>query len=339
MSEENSPKGRAGGEERARKLSPERRREIARKAGAARWKIPCASHDGKLNLGGWKNIPCWVLDDERRIISQRSFMEVIGMGSGTKTPIGERVSQILDPRNLRSDSATALVKEVDHPIKFLTTESLTSYGYDGEIIVNFCNAVLYARRVGNLTGATLDYADQAERLLVAVAKTGIAALIDEATGYQEIRDRRALEVLLDKYLLHEFSAWAKRFPDEFYQEIFRLKGWEWMGMKVNRPSCVGRYTNDLVYKRLEVGILNELRLRNPWIPEQKRRAGYHHCLLTENLGVPALAQHLHTVITIMRGFGPGKWDRFLEFLDQTLPRKGDSVQMLLEIGETESEED
>lgn len=338
MTEEKFPKGKAGGEERAKKLTPERRREIARKAAAARWNIPCASHDGKLNLGGWKNIPCWVLDDERRIISQRSFMDVIGMGRAIKIPIGERVRQILDPRNLRSDSASVLIKEVENPIEFLTTDSLKSYGYHGEIIINFCNAVLYARRAGNLTGAVLDYADQAERLLVAVAKTGIAALIDEATGYQEVRNRRALEVLLDKYLLHEFSAWAKRFPDEFYQEIFRLKGWEWMGMKVNRPSCVGTYTNDLVYERLEVGILKELRLRNPWVADQKRRTGYHHCLLTEDLGVPALAQHLHTVITIMRGFGAGKWERFLEFLDQTLPRKGDSVQMLLEIGEIDSEQ-
>lgn len=333
MSEELSPKGKAGGDARALKLTPEHRREIARKAAAAKWNTPCASHDGTLNLGGWKNIPCWVLNDERRIISQRSFMEVIGMGGRTKIPIGERVSQILDPRNLKSDSVAALVAAVENPIRFLTTDSLSSYGYDGNIIVDFCKAVLYARRAGNLAGAALDYADQAERLLEAVARTGIAALIDEATGYQEVRSRRALELLLDKYLLHEFSAWAKRFPDEFYKEIFRLKGWDWKGMKMNRPSCVGGYTNDLVYERVEVGILNELRLRNPWIPERKRRTGYHHCLLTEDLGVPALAQHLHTVITIMRGFGPKKWERFLEFLDQVLPKKGDSVQLIFELGD------
>lgn len=338
MNEESSRKGKAGGDARAKKLTPEQRKEIARRAAAARWKIPVATHDGRLNLGGWKNIPCWVLEDERRIISQRSFMDVIGMGRGTRIPIGERVSQILDPKNLRSESANSLVQQVEQPIEFLTTESLKSYGYTGDIIVDFCNAILYARRAGNLAGAALDYADQAERLLLAVAKTGIAALIDEATGYQEVRDRRALEVLLDKYLLHEFSAWAKRFPDEFYLEIFRLKGWEWKGMKVNRPSCVGRYTNDLVYARIEVGILNELRLRNPWSPERNRREGYHHCLLTEDLGVPALAQHLHTVITIMRGFRPGKWERFLEFLDQTLPRKGDSIQTLLELGEPEEDD-
>jgi hypothetical protein len=92
-----------------------------------------------------------------------------------------------------------------------------------------------------------------------------------------------------------------------------------------------------VYERLEVGILKELQSRNPWISEKKKRTGYHHCLLTDDLGVPALAQHLHTVITIMKGFGHGKWDQFLSFLDRTMPKKGDSVQMILELGDISPE--
>lgn len=48
-------------------------------------------------------------------------------------------------------------------------------------------------------------------LLSLLAK--IAALVDEATDYQLIRDKEALQAILDKYLLKEYSAWAKRFPD------------------------------------------------------------------------------------------------------------------------------
>ena len=61
-------------------------------------------------------------------------------------------------------------------------------------------------------------------LVTSVAKVGIIALIDEATGHQE--DRVRGELHLDRILRKEFAAWAKRFPDEFYQEIYRLKGWE-----------------------------------------------------------------------------------------------------------------
>ena len=75
--------------------------------------------------------------------------------------------------------------------------------------------------------------------------------------------KQALQAILDAYLRKELAAWAKRFPDEFYEQMFRLRGWQWKGMKVNRPQIVGRYTNDLVYERLEPGILNELQTRNP----------------------------------------------------------------------------
>ena len=104
-------------------------------------------------------------------------------------------------------------------------------------------------------------------------------------------------------------------------------------MKVGRPQCLGRDTKDLVYARLEVGILKELEVRNPWLPEKQRRKGYHHSLLTEDLGIPVLAQHLHTLIAIMRGFPAGGWSRFKDFIDVSLPKKGESVQFLLALGD------
>ena len=91
-----------------------------------------------------------------------------------------------------------------------------------------------------------------------LAMVGIVALVDEATSYQKIRDRKALNRILDKYLLAEHAKWAKRFPDEFYMEIFRLRRWQWQGMKVNRPSVVGKYTNDFVWDRLAPGVREEL---------------------------------------------------------------------------------
>jgi hypothetical protein len=109
----------------------------------------------------------------------------------------------------------------------------------------------------------------------ALAHVGIIALVDEATGYQEVRDRLALQEILDKFLLKEFATWAKTFPDEFYKEIFRLHGWQWRGMKVNRPQIVAHYTKDLVYARLAPGILAELEKRNPKDERGYRKAKHH----------------------------------------------------------------
>jgi hypothetical protein len=165
-----------------------------------------------------------------------------------------------------------------------------------------------------------------------LAHVGILALVDEATGYQEVRDRRALQAILDKFLKKEFAAWAKRFPDEFYQEMFRLRGWQWRGMKVNRPSIVGHYTNDLVYERLAPGIRDELERRNPK-DEKGNRSVKHHQWLTEDIGHPALAQHLYATIGFMRA--AATWDQFYRMMQRAFPKL--NTTMLLPIPDVEGD--
>jgi hypothetical protein len=123
----------------------------------------------------------------------------------------------------------------------------------------------------------------------------------------------------------ELAAWAKRFPDEFYQHIFRLRGWEWKGRGKNPPQVVAAYTKDLVYARLAPHILEELERRNPI--EGGRRKGAHHQLLTDDVGHPALAQHLHAVITLMRV--SKNWNQFKTMLDVAHPKRGDTLQLPL----------
>ena len=152
------------------------------------------------------------------------------------------------------------------------------------------------------------------------ARVGIVALVDEATGYQAVRDREALQAILDKFLRKEFAAWAKRFPDEFYQEMFRLKGWQWKGVKVNKPQVVGHYTKDLVYDRLAPNIIEELERRNPKTPRGHRKVK-HHQWLTEDIGVAGLAQHLHALIVLMRS--SDTWDQFYAMVERSLHSKKD----------------
>src|SRR3972149_1870336 len=68
-------------------------------------------------------------------------------------------------------------------------------------------------------------ADRAEIIITALAKTGIVGLIDEATGYQQIRARDALQAYLDRVLRKELASWVRRFPNEFFEQIYRLNEW------------------------------------------------------------------------------------------------------------------
>lgn len=80
-----------------------------------------------------------------------------------------------------------------------------------------------AREDGGLLPSQQHIAYRAEILMRRLTHVGIVALVDEATEYQEDRNRKTLQEILDKYLLPYRTRWGKRFPDEFDKEIFRLK--------------------------------------------------------------------------------------------------------------------
>jgi hypothetical protein len=238
------------------------------------------------------------------------------------------VPRFVSPKALRPyfyDDPSVL--QLLQPIAYLPPAGSTAVpgqvqkGVNADAVSVVCEIWLKARDDGELRGAQLETAKKAEGLTRALARTGLIALVDEATGYQEVRDRRALQTILDAYLRQEFAAWAKRFPDEFYEQIFKLRGWVWKGMKVNRPHAVAHYTKDIVYSRLAPGILSELEKRNPSI--EGRRVARHHQFLTDELGHPALAQHLYAVVGLMRA--SKTWDQFMSMLNAAFPKRNENL--------------
>ena len=52
------------------------------------------------------------------------------------------------------------------------------------------------------------------------SRVGIIALVDEATGYQDVRARDALAKILEEYIAKELRKWVRTFPPDFYKEMF-----------------------------------------------------------------------------------------------------------------------
>lgn len=321
-----------GGKARAAKLSPEDRKEIARQAAEARWatnrKTPPlirATHEGQLNIGETV-IPCAVTEDGTRLLTQHGFLEAIGRSGKPAAGRGsefEKVAPFLALDNLKPFINKDLESST-FPILFKPVQGSKAWGYRAELLPQVCEVYLKARDAGVLLKNQEKFARACDMLMRALAHVGIVALVDEATGYQEFRERDALQALLDRYLRKELAAWARQFPTEFYQHIFRLRNWEWKGMSKNRPWIVGRLTKDIVYARLAPGIVKELEQRNP-MNERGYRKSRHHQWLTEDVGHPALAQHLHAVIAFMRI--AQNWQQFHEMLEQAFPKQGDTLKL------------
>lgn len=291
-----------GGKARAKALTAEERREIALTAAATRWNIPKAlfgAPDRPLHLCGI-DIPCYVLEDEKRVLVQRAMVSALGMARGSSSKGGgDRLAHFVNQDRLKSFVSSKLESVTKSPFKFITPQGNTAYGYEAEVLAEICFAVLEAESKGVLQRQQQHIADQCRILVKGFATVGINALVDEATGYQEVRDKIALQKILEKYISKELLKWAKRFPDDFYKQMFRLKKWEWQGIQVNKPQVVGHYTNDLVYERLAPGVLEELKQLNP--PDEKgHRKNRHHQWLTPDVGHPKLRDHLNGVIALMK---------------------------------------
>lgn len=179
-----------GGKARAESLSSEKKKEIAEKAALARWGKPLIQYQGEIALGT-ATIPCAVaeIDGEMvRLINSAGFMKAIGRpwkGTYKRTVR----PNFLDAPNL-DHYITDELSAVLELIECRTESGGTVRGYRAEIVPLACEVYLMAREDNALHQSQLKIAKACEIIMRSLAKLGIMALVDEATGYQEVRVRR-----------------------------------------------------------------------------------------------------------------------------------------------------
>jgi len=318
-----------GGEARRELLSPGQRAKIAKKAAEARWGLPVSHFEGTIHLGT-AEIPCAVVEiggEMVRIINSRGFMTALGRpwkGTYKRT----EKPNFIEAKNL-DPFITDELRDTLGLVEYRTASGSVRQGYRAEIVPLVCEVYLSARDTPNALHATqMNVAKACDLIMRSLAKLGIVALVDEATGYQEIRDRQALQKILEKYIRDDYAKWTRRFPLEFYQQLFRLKG---LTISVEspstKPSYVGHWTNDIVYDRLLPGLKKKLKEINPRNSVTGNRARKHHQHLTEDVGVPELQIHLSNVIFLMKTCQ--NWEEFKDRLDQAAPKFNETKPLAL----------
>lgn len=284
-----------------------------------------ATHTGELKLGEI-SIPCHVLADGTRVFSGRGMQNSLGFSKGSS---GLALGNFVDSKLAQYLSEESLEK-FKSPVKFKRVGSGGSapetFGFDATILIDLCDAAIQAKKAGKLTDSQEAYAEAAEAIIRAVAKTGIVALVDEATGYQYDREKDALQKILDKFINDEKRKWAKTFPDDFWFKLVKIKGYD-SYIAMNRPSYVGHWVNDIVYNRLAPGISKKLKELNPRTPKGKR-ANKHHQFLSEDFGLPELKNHIEKVMVLMDA--SSNKTEFERLLNRSLPRYGDTIELPLD---------
>jgi hypothetical protein len=308
---DDSPQSK-GGRARADHLTADQRSEIAKRGALARWGdpnrpetdlgLPRATHQGKMTVGSL-DLDCYVLKDGRRVFHKRGMARALGMKSGG----GNVFLRAMQRKGLGSELSRKLIEKIENPINFKPLTQDLAHGYDAEILVEVCKAVVRAEEAQKLTRSQESLAIQARILLQAFAKVGVTALIDEATGFQQVRDPTALRLLVQQYIEEEKREWEKQFPDDYYDELNRLYGSKRLTRTVsgaviqNRPQHFAVFTRSHVYHPLENGVvLEELDRINPKIGRNGTRRARFHQHLTEGYGIEKLKRQVQEIMTLMK---------------------------------------
>lgn len=239
-------------------------------------------------------IPCAVLEGEKRVLVQR---ELVGLLTGNKKG---GLARYLAPPNLLPYLPEKFKRiPLDQAVCAFKMGGKKAQGFEAEDIVNICEMYLKAREGKALLPRQKHLADQAELIIRSFAKIGLVALIDEATGYQEHRDRDALRLLVQQYIIEDARPWTKEFYDQFFIELDRMYGNQ-RTISRKRPQYYGRFINEHIYKPIENGLVyEELDRLNPPTPKGTRKKRLHQ-YLTEAKGLRVLRDRIAKITGIMQ---------------------------------------
>jgi hypothetical protein len=288
------------------------------------------------------SIPCAIVEGEndevvRRVLTGSGIADaILGGRSGASIKL-RRVAVregraplpvFLAPGQLSSFINNGLQDEpLIRPIEYVDGNRVVT-GYDARVLPIVCEIWLRAREAGALQKQQLEKAQKAEVLMRALAHIGVIALVDEATGFQDIRPRDALAKILEAFVAKELRPWVRRFPPDFYREMFRLRGLDFPTGTVKRPQYFGHLTNDIVYRRIAPGVWEELKAK---VQKDDKGRPKHKLFqrLTEDIGDPRLQKVVTQVTTIMQ-LSNG-WGDFKQKLDRLVPAYNETMALPFEI--------
>jgi hypothetical protein len=247
---------------------------------------PMAQWAGVLTIGD-DELPCYVLDDGRRVISRTAATTSLTGRKGRSGDLESYIGVGALQGYLPPDFA-------DHMIEFTLqgVKNKTARGVTAESFCDLCTAYVRALEDGALrSDRQKEIAAHAGMFLAASAKVGLLALIDEATGYQFDRAEDALRLKLKVFLEDEMRKWEKTFPDQLWTEFGRLTNWTG-ATNSQRPKYWGKLVMELVYGYLDPDVAQWLRENAP-----KPRSGQnYHQWLSSQYGLKRLTEHLWMLV-------------------------------------------
>lgn len=299
-----------GGIARATALPPEKRREIAAKGASARWddSTEIAKRSGTLQIGDIM-IPCAVLNDDTRVLSERAITKAFGGKRGgshwrrlKENPDGAYLPIFLSAGNIKpfidSELADALARRRIYRAK---KGGAAAYGIEATLLPRICNLYLRLRDDDKLTASQVRLSLQADLISRGLAEVGVIALVDEATGHIEEKRKEEYRELFQEFIRQQVREYEKEFPRQFTDNLYRFYGLS-PNSNGKHPQFFGKLTRRYIYEPLassKGAILEMLDEKNPVVYARGGRKYKMFQFLTDTVGLPMFRAHLWQVVGIM----------------------------------------
>lgn len=298
-----------GGEARAAALSKEEMVNIARKGANARWSddVEIAKRAGTLEIGDVV-IPCAVMADGTRLLSERAIAKAFGAKRGgshwkrmKENPDGAYLPVFLSAKNISAHVEKDLAIKLGRRRLYRPKRGgAAGYGVEASLFPKILNLYLRLRDKLVLTESQLPLSVQAEILIRGLAEIGIIALVDEATGFDEEKKKDEYRELFKAFIQEQVGEYQREFPKQFTDNLYKMYG---ITQKTpgKHPQFFGKFTRKYIYEPLaesKGAILEMLDEKNPVVTATGGRKFKMFQFLNEELGKPAFRAHLWQVVGI-----------------------------------------
>lgn len=246
--------------------------------------LPRSMCQGELTFGD-VGAPCHVLDDaaRTRVLTRRGVACVL-LGSKTAY-FGQFFERI------RSNFPDVDLGAV---IEFSIPGAPNGVGIEAERFADLCGAIAKAFGDGALHEKQFELGRRSLAITVGLARRGIEALVDEATGFQKLRAASDLQTKFEAYLREELAPWERVFPPSFYVELARVYRQK-LGEGSRRPVFMAQFTRRFVYEALDPDVAHELAAR---IASPEHGNNYHQLLSDRARAV--LVRHVDRLHAVLR---------------------------------------
>lgn len=323
----NKAVGRAkGGVATTAKMTPEQLAERAKKGALARWgaKLPVAIRKGNFLEEFGFDAECYVLGDANKtaVMTQRGIAAAVGLSK----PGGKDFERLVQGKGISKHLGAEALGKVLHPIEFkwiypgAKQSAVSVKGYDADLLIDVCNAILAAHAAGDLRKAQEGLAKQAAIVVGASAKAGIQGLVYALAGY----DRTKEEVIAayKMYVAAEAREYEREFSPELYEQWYRLYGLA--KPERGRPWEFRYLTIDHIYKPLARSNGKVFNLAKSSKQENGEKGDKIHQFLSE-IGVKALRTQVGKILGIATvSDSREEYEKYISekvFGQQTLPFK------------------